>query len=236
VYAAEVENQRLTFEVAGVYRRNMIIRDRQTGTLWQHATGESLMGPLEGLRLQPMGGELTQWSRWVETSPHTSLAVEPVPKGGRYPGLIPRGRLIHLLELFTTNYAAPGFISDARLPQHDEVAGISLAGVDKAYPLSVLRNRIVVNDIIGDRSIAVIYDVDADHVLALDRVVNKIPVDLVPTSEDLTTPDGNMQWTWGGGPLSANTPPLKQIRIERQWWLGWIEFHPASQVYLPPKY
>lgn len=229
-----MDNQRLTFEVAGVYRRNMIIRDRQTGTLWQHATGESLMGPLKGVRLQPLGGELTQWSRWVETYPHTSLVVEPVTRGGRYPGLIPRGRLMHLLELFTTNYAAPGFISDARLQQHEEVAGISLAGVDRAYPLSVLRKRIVVNDIIGDRSIAVIYDTDADHILALDRLVDKIPVDLVPTSEGLATPDGNMQWTWGGSPLSTNTPALNQIRIERQWWLGWIEFHPASQVYLPP--
>ena len=64
MYAAEVDDQRLTFEVAGVYRRNMIIRDRQTGTLWQHATGEALMGPLKGVQLRPLGGELIRWSRW----------------------------------------------------------------------------------------------------------------------------------------------------------------------------
>jgi hypothetical protein len=57
VYASEVNDQRLMFEVAGVYRRNMIIRDRQTGTLWQHATGEALMGPLKGVQLQLLGGE-----------------------------------------------------------------------------------------------------------------------------------------------------------------------------------
>ena len=78
MYAAEVNDQRLMFEVAGVYRRNMIIRDRQTGTLWQHATGEALMGPLKGVQLQLLGGELTSWSRWKEMYPHTSMAGEPL--------------------------------------------------------------------------------------------------------------------------------------------------------------
>ncbi len=87
MYAANTEDgKRLIFDVAGVYRRNMIMRDQQTGTLWQHATGEALMGPLKGVRLQVLGGELASWSRWQEMYPHTELGVEPVPENGRYPG------------------------------------------------------------------------------------------------------------------------------------------------------
>jgi len=231
VYAAEVENQRLIFDVAGVYRRNMIIRDRQTGTLWQHATGEALIGPLKGVRLQPLGGELTRWSRWKEMNPHTSLAVEPIPDNGRYPGLIARDRLEHLLQAFTTNYSAPGFISDQRLPEHEEIAGLSLAGVDKAYPLGELRDRGVINDHIGERSIVIIYDADADYVIALDRQVDNMLIDLVPGNGGLSSPDGLMRWTSVGSPLTANTPPLRRLWIERQWWLGWVEFHPKSEVY-----
>jgi len=140
VYAAEVNGQRLIFQVAGVYRRNMIIRDRQTGTLWQHATGEALLGPLKGAQLQPLGGELTRWSKWKEMNPHTSLAVEPIPEHGRFPGLIPRDRLEYLLETFSTNYTASGFVTDNRLPMHEEIVGVSLAGVDRAYRLVVIRN------------------------------------------------------------------------------------------------
>ncbi|MEA3337677.1 MAG: DUF3179 domain-containing (seleno)protein [Chloroflexota bacterium] len=230
VYAAQVDDQRLTFEVAGVYRRNMIIRDHQTGTLWQHATGEALMGPLKGARLQPLGGELTRWSGWQEMNPHTTLAVEPLPDNGRYPGLIPRDRLEHLLEAFTTNYSAPGFVTDNRLPMHEEIAGLSLAGVDRAYPLALLRDRGVINDHIGERFFAVIYDADADHVIALDRLVGDRAIDLLPANSGLSSPDGMMRWTRAGSPLTANTPSLQGLWIERQWWLGWVEFHPTSEV------
>ena len=230
MYAASVEGRRLLFEVAGVYRRNMILRDRQTGTLWQHATGEALMGPLKGVRLQVLGGELTRWSGWREMHPRTALAVEPVPANGRYPGLIPRQRLEHLLEAFTTNYAAPGLVSDRRLPLHEEIAGLSLAGVDKAYPLAALRERGVINDRIGGRAIAIIYDAAADHALALDREVGDKTIDLLPANGGVSSADG-MQWTWAGQPITADTLPLRQVWLERQWWLGWVEFHPASEVY-----
>ena len=230
MYAASVDGQRLIFDVVGVYRRNMIIRDRQTGTLWQHATGEALMGPLKGVRLQVLGGELTRWSGWQEMNPHTELAVEPVPDNGRYPGLIPRHRLEHMLEIFTTNYAAPGLITDKRLPMHEEIAGLSLDGVDKVYPLAVLQAQGVINDRIGEHAIAILYHADADHVLALDRLVGGKTIDLVPANGGLSSA-GGMRWTWAGQPLTADTPPLQQVWIERQWWLGWVEFHPASEVY-----
>ena len=231
MYAAEVNGQRLIFQVAGVYRRNMIIRDRQTGTLWQHATGEALLGPLKGAQLKPLGGELTRWSKWKEMNPHTSLAVEPIPEHGRFPGLIPRDRLEYLLETFSTNYAASGFVTDHRLPMHEEIVGVSLAGVDRAYPLVVIRNQGVIHDRIGENSIAIVYDADADYVNAFNCLVSDKIIELAPANGALSSLDGMMRWTWMGNPLTANTPPLQKLQIERQWWLGWVEFHPTSEVY-----
>jgi len=231
VYAAEVSGQRLIFQVAGVYRRNMIIRDHQTGTLWQHATGEALLGPLKGTQLQPLGGELTLWSKWEEMNPHTSLAVEPIPEHGRFPGLIPRDRLNYLLETFTTNYAASGFVTDNRLPMHEEIVGVSLAGVDKAYPLAVIRNQGVIHDQIGENRIIIVYDPDADYVNAFNCPVSGKIIELDIDNDALTSRDGMMRWTWMGNPLTANTPQLQKLQIERQWWLGWVEFHPTSEIY-----
>lgn len=231
MYAAEVNGQRLIFQVAGVYRRNMIIRDRQTGTLWQHATGEALLGPLKGAQLQPLGGELTRWSKWKEMNPHTSLAVEPIPEHGRFPGLIPRDRLEYLLETFSTNYTASGFVTDNRLPMHEEIVGVSLAGVDRAYRLVVIRNQGVIHDRIGENSIAIVYDADADYVNAFNCLVSDKIIEFAPANGALSSLNGRMRWTWMGNPLTANTPPLQKLRIERQWWLGWVEFHPTSEVY-----
>jgi len=231
VYAAKVNGQRLIFQVAGVYRRNMIIRDRQTGTLWQHATGEALLGSLKGTQLQPLGSELTRWSKWKEMIPNTSLAVEPIPVHGRFPGLIPRDRLEYLLETFSTNYAAPGFVTDNRLPMHEEIVGVSLTGVDRAYPLVAIRNQGVIHDRIGENSIAIVYDADADHVIAFNCLVSDKIIELTPANGALSSLEGMMRWTFMGNPLTANTPPLQKLQIERQWWLGWIEFHPTSDVY-----
>jgi hypothetical protein len=160
-------------------------------------------------------------------NPHTSLAVEPIPEHGRFPGLIPRDRLEYLLETFSTNYAAPGFVTDNRLPMHEEIVGVNLAGVDRAYPLVVIRNQGVIHDRIGENSIAIVYDDDADHVNAFNCLVSDKIIELAPANGAY----GMMRWTWMGNPLTANTPPLQKLQIERQWWLGWVEFHPTSEVY-----
>ena len=39
IFDPVVEGQRLTFEPVSVHRRNMVMRDRETGTIWQHETG-----------------------------------------------------------------------------------------------------------------------------------------------------------------------------------------------------
>jgi hypothetical protein len=231
VYAAEVNGQPLTFEVAGVYRRNMIIRDRQTGTLWQHATGQALLGALKGAQLQPIGGELIRWSKWKALNPHTTLALEPIPENGRFPGLIPRHRLEHLLKTFTTHHAAAGLISDPRLGMHEEIVGLSLDGVDKAYPLVEIRHQGIIQDKVGENCIAVAYDRNADHVGIFNCRVGDQVIEFVPFDEVLSSRNGLMRWNWMGEPLTRKTPALRKYQIERQKWLGWVEFHPTSEVY-----
>jgi hypothetical protein len=52
IYNPVIDGQRLTFEVLGVHRRNMIIRDLQTGTVWQQGTGSAMYGKLKGKQLE----------------------------------------------------------------------------------------------------------------------------------------------------------------------------------------
>jgi hypothetical protein len=58
--------------------------------------------------------------------------------------------------------------------------------VDRAYPLAVLRDRGIINDRIGKRSVAIIYDADADHVIALDPRVGDEAIDLVPAHKEVS--------------------------------------------------
>lgn len=162
MYAATVQGQRLTFEVLGVWRRNLIMRDRETGTAWQQATGAALAGPLQGARLELLGGEQTTWANWQERYPETAVSIEP-PQPPQ--GLLSFSRLESLLDLFTTRFMTPGLNrNDGRLPSHIEVAGLTVRGESRAYPLPQLREQPIIHDTLGDKAITVRYVPDADSV------------------------------------------------------------------------
>lgn len=192
MYAATVQGRRLTFVVEAVWRRNMVIRDRETGTLWQQASGEALIGTLKGCRLEPLGGDLMNWAGWKAVHPSTTFALEPE----KWEGFLPKSRVSAMLEAATRKVALPGNSpSDPRLPFDAEVIGVVVQGVAKAYPLAHLREVAQIEDRLGDLQLTIRFD---------------------PTSEGVS--------------VSAADLP---IRYQRTRWIGWYEFHPLSELYIP---
>lgn len=191
LYDATVNGQRLTFTVATVWKRNMLMRDKQTGTLWQQATGEAVMGPLKGTTLNMLGGIQMKWFAWKERHPETTVVVDT----GRswFP---PKKLLTHLLLQVTSRMTLPGVQApmDNRLDFHDEIAGIQLNGVVKAYPVRILQEQKRIEDRVADTNITLVYD----------RSSNSI---------------------------EAHTEDGTNVYVDREWWLGWSEFHPTTTVY-----
>ena len=158
VYDATVDGQRLNFVPLAVFRRNMVMRDRETGTLWQHATGEALVGPLSGTALEVLGGQLTTWGAWRDGHPGTTVAVEPDEWGGP----LSRSRTRRLAE-GTERVELPGEVDvDGRLPFTADVVGVEVGGEAKAYPVAALRERSPIGDFLGGTPITVAYDPGSD--------------------------------------------------------------------------
>lgn len=191
MYAGEVNGRRLNFDVYGVWRRNLLMRDRETGTLWQQATGEAVAGPLAGIALVPLGGTLTTWSAWREEHPHTQLALDAPTYG-----LIPKRRLQAMLRIAHV-LNTPGLSRhDRRLPAHEEVVGLVLKGEARAYPLAALKRLGRIEDEMSGIRFTIVYASNQDRVYAV------------------TSPPGKVV-----------------LNLERQWWLGWSEFHPGSSIW-----
>lgn len=93
------------------------MRDRETGALWQHATGEALIGPLAGAKLEWLGGEQMTWAAWRTEHPDTVVALEPAEWSGMRH--VPWWGC-RVLEFATAHAAAlPGLsANDRRLPMH----------------------------------------------------------------------------------------------------------------------
>ncbi len=74
VYARTLGSQSYTFQVSGMlWRNSLIMRDRETGSLWSHVTGEGLSGPAKGKRLEKSASVQTTWKNWRAAHPDTRV-------------------------------------------------------------------------------------------------------------------------------------------------------------------
>lgn len=225
MYAAQVDGTTLRFHAEAVWRRNMIMRDEPTGSLWQHATGEALAGPLQGERLEALGGQRITWAGWRGLYPDTVVGVGP----DAWPGLLPLSATRRVLEVATRSGWVPGLsLTDERLPQNEEIIGVSVAGVARAYPVGALRQEQVVNDSPGGVPIAVVYRRAADHVRVYRRPSQAVVLRV--RDGQLVSQDGALRWDLAGRPLSGTETALTPVVFDRQWWSAWYEFHPGTEI------
>ncbi|MBI1870621.1 MAG: DUF3179 domain-containing protein [Chlamydiae bacterium] len=231
IYSNLVNGKILHFEVEGVWRRNLIMRDHETKTLWQQATGEAVYGLLKGTQLEFLGGEQMKWSVWKKNNPKTFLAVDPPDRP--FDGRIPKSWMIWILEHMTPHTISPGLSQkNQALDMHEEVAGLSIEGFHKAYCLKTLREKRIVHDHVGSFPVMVLYDEKADGVRAFSRRLGEGSVfDFIYESDQISSLDRKMIWDDWGRPLSGTNQVLTPLNIDRQWWLGWSEFHPETTVY-----
>jgi hypothetical protein len=190
VYVASVRQMPLTFEVFGVWRKNLVMKDRETGTLWQHATGEAIDGPLRPATLEMLPAWETTWGELQSESPGATFAVEPQ----RSAGLIPKSLKIRALAITAKAQLKGLSQTDRRLDAHEIVIGIVVDGLAKAYPLQALRTLGTIHDEWNGRKFALTHHPPGDRVTVRFDLGEAIPA-------------------------------------ERQWWLGWSEFHPRSLIY-----
>ncbi|MFW5761757.1 MAG: DUF3179 domain-containing (seleno)protein, partial [Cyclobacteriaceae bacterium] len=125
VFGSELDEKKLYFTVAGVWRRNMIMTDKQTGSLWQQATGKCIYGHFKGRSLTLLSGENTTWESWKKIHPESEFANEC--KEARS-GYLSRKTMFKGLEIATTRITPPGFTDLKGLNKRETVFGISLNG------------------------------------------------------------------------------------------------------------
>ena len=139
------------FRVGGVYDGLFIMVDRETGTLWNHVTGEALHGPLTGARLDMTSLLQMNVKQALALDARMPVAVSDRPFGTRSnpfgPGIanpaLPNG------------FAATMGSEDTRRPRMDIGLGIWTETTHRYYPMATIR----------ERGAAFIDDVDGQQVL-----------------------------------------------------------------------
>ncbi len=173
--------------------------DRQTVSLWVHTTGEAVIGDYKGKTLDFLPSTVTTWSHWKTQHPETQVLNVKTGKGG-------------------------GF----NLRRNPKSGGISVGQPSselKLYPLSLLQEKRLINDSLGNTPIVVVFDPKAFAFHAYERGDSTFRIDV----------DGRMVdqsgKSWNPFTGISGEGALKPIPATPWATNAWKRFYPNGAIY-----
>lgn len=227
-----MDGKKLTFDLAGLIGSNFVMRDRETGSRWQQATGECFDGSLKGKRLAMVPFLLTSWQEWRSQHPATLVLVPEPDLTLQYQ------RMGQMIASFPMRGPARGVIrEDTRLPATEPVIGLEAGGGHKAYREADLKQLGLVNDRVGSLPVALVYSPAAGMFTAFARMFGSRELHFRRVSSDpviLEDAETNSRWNAYGECLDGE---LKGTKLETvtplpSFWFSWAEFFPQTEIFL----
>lgn len=157
---ADGKTAELNFGVSGLlYNSDLLMYDRNTQSLWSQISAEAISGPMVATKLPILPVWHTTWASWQERHPQTQIMhgdkrfaeaykTNPYPNYKKNRGLY-----------FSVTNKAP-----RQFHPKEQVLGVNLSGISKAYPFIKLRayDKQCFTDKIADQTIRIEWD-DANN-------------------------------------------------------------------------
>ena len=166
VFKGTVDARPLTFGVSGLlYNSDVLLYDRQTGSLWSQIMKRAISGPMKGVWLEQIPTFNTTWSDWLERNPDTEvLSVQTGYTGANYDHDPYQDYRRNNRVWFPLTH------EDRRLPRKDWVLGVTVGSAHKAYPLkSLQRASLPIRDSIGGTPVLIEFSEEHHSALARDE-------------------------------------------------------------------
>lgn len=234
MYDAELDGEDVTFGTSGfLYQNNKLMYDRTTNTLWHSLTGEPVVGELafSGKKLTQYPVTVTSWQKWVEQNPDTTVVSIDTGYTRRY--LAPSEVGSAYYEYRNSPDAMfPTFSVDDRLPEKDNVVGISAAGAATAYPVDVVTAEQVINTVVGDVEAVLLGHSLTGVIGAYERGGNVFEPGGDSSDPREVVDQTGMTWTATDDALVAEDgQSLARLPTRELFWFAWVAFFPGTDVY-----
>ncbi len=236
MWATTVNGRQLHFRLAGINNQNFIMRDDETGSWWQQVTGEAILGPLKGARLQPILHDELTFATWRSEQP-AGRVLRPDPhtaQAGQYAKADWEERM-RRVPVATND-------SDASTAQRTLVAGLTLNGKAKAYPMPLLVAQSPINDTIAGTPILLVVGDDKRSVRAFERTLDGRAVEFFARKSSGDTDHSPLllldaatgsEWNFTGRAVSGSFAgrQLKQVPVLLDYWFDWHTYNPNTTLY-----
>ncbi len=218
--------------------------DRATRTLWHQFTGKPIIGELVGseIELEYFPTARTTWGDWRAEHPDTTVMTR---EGARSYAAWSYTHENDEKSIYWDYRADPETMfpiafRDETLEPKDEVLGVSIGSLHKAYPLERLREERIVNDRIDDIDVVVIASATSSdaHIYANpDQLQFRIPDDAPFDGYPARVIDHNGDvWNVARDQLkrldgTSDAVALRAIPSNVSFWFGWYAFHRDTLLY-----
>ncbi len=229
---------------------DLVMYDRTTGTWWQQATGEGIIGRYAGRTLDFVSSNTLSWEKAKEFHPDARVLSRETGydrdySRSPYPGYEDRSK--KPIERFVSK-STPG-----PLPPMERVAAVDLDG-GWAAPYSVLAERRVVSDTVAGRPLVVFWAPGASSTLDEANISRGKDVGQVAVFDRRVDGRGALTFRWDSeagddgawvdedtgsrwnlagravaGPLQGRT--LDGIRHDSPFWFAWVGFRPETELW-----
>ena len=232
MWSREVDGRTLHFRLIGINNQNFLMSDEETGSWWQQITGECILGPLKGKRLNRIYSEEVTVATWREEHPGSTIVKFSDKYKDRY---FPSDWEKTTDKVPTVTPRDP----DSKLDPRDLVVGVELKDRSYAYPLRLLREQSPVQHQIGGEPVLVVLNSDGKSVRTFVRRLDGEAVEFYRKPGDdgrllLIDATSGSTWDFSGaaieGPLTGRK--LEPIQNITEYWFDWKKYHPDTGTYL----
>lgn len=217
-YEPVVNGRKTQFRLVGMDHFNALFEDMETKSWWRQATGEAVVGEMEGQKLPEVSTFQMSLRKWLEVHPE-SWIMQPDPQFqvkydsmstyeyGKYYGTLTRKDSLSWRK-------------------KSWVVGIEVDGKGKAYDWNRLQKERVVYDMLSEKPIVILLADDHTSFIAFERNSEHQKFEL---RKD-TLISGEQLYNFLGKSLNGDTTPLKQIAAYQEYFHSWLKFHPKSEL------
>jgi hypothetical protein len=237
VWKRLVDGRTLRFRLAGINNGNALMRDEQSGTIWQQTTGLAIFGPLKGTQLEQLHSDELTFALWRGEQP-TGLVLRPNAEfASEYES--------KQWEQHIAKYRSVIDTSRTGIAPRELMIGVSTSGTSKAYPLQLVLAEKLIQDRIGPDRVLLLVGPDNISIRAFRTQAGG--ANTQNSSTFIRQGEGGAQsserllidtetgsaWNFQGcavaGKLTGQC--LEPLDATKDYWFDWLNYHPSTAVY-----
>ena len=241
-FERSVDGRPLVFGVSGLlYHRNVVLFDRETGSLWSQLLGGAVTGSMRGTTLVPVPVVHETFARWrlrhptgevlsIARDSHSDLFTDPIDASSAYGLASADARYTSYWAKVPTYYRGRvRGIRDSAL-----VVGIVADGEAAAYPLRELAAKRVVEDEVGGEHVLLVFgDRRGLSASVFSRVVDDRTLSFALERGQLVDTETGTSWSLDGRGLVGEHAgrELRLLPSTTSYWFAWRSVYRDTEVW-----